>query len=390
MQNAARYAAAIEVLDVWIDATPVERALTRWARGARYAGSKDRAALRDIVYGVLRRRASCAAMGGAETGRALILGWLRLNALDPDDVFTGVGHAPQPLTDAEQTAGTPPTGPHPDVPDWMLAQFDPAPLSDGSLDQLLERAPLWLRVNHRKTTPEQALAALAEDGISAVPHPDLPGALRVAEGERRLRNGRAYLGGLVEIQDLSPHWAVARLTLPQAGAMLDFCAGGGGKALALADRSAARVFAHDALPQRMADLPARAARAGVEIEPLAPEALTGAGPFDLIVTDVPCSGSGTWRRDPEAKWRLTPEGLADLTQTQAEILDQAAALVAQGGQLVYMTCSLFRAENDAQIDAFLARHAGWRCTMRHLDTPITASDGFFSAVLEPQQDSPQT
>ncbi len=377
------------MLDVWNDGIPVEQALTRWARGARYAGSKDRAAVRDIVYGVLRRKASCAVLGGAGNGRALTLGWLRLNTLDPDEVFTGEGHAPSPLTAPERSAGAPPSGPHPDVPEWMLAQFDPTHLTDGSLEHLLHRAPLWLRVNHRKTTPANALAALAEDGITATPHPDLPGALRVDDGERRLRNGRAYLEGLVEIQDLSPQWAVARLDLPQSGTILDYCAGGGGKALALADRSAARVFAHDALPRRMADLPARAARAGVVIDRLALDELAGAGPFDMVLTDVPCSGSGTWRRDPEAKWRLTPERLAEVTQMQADILDRAAGLVATGGQLVYMTCALFQVENDAQIAAFVARHPGWRCTARHLDTPVTASDGFFSAVLRREEDSPQ-
>jgi 16S rRNA (cytosine967-C5)-methyltransferase len=389
MQVAAQHAAAIAVLDSWNGGVPVEQALTRWARGARYAGSKDRAAVRDIVYSVLRRKGTCAALGGGEAGRALVLGLLRFNEVEPDTVFSGVGHGPAPLGEVERSGGATPKTRHPDFPDWVVAELDAFAERDAVLDSLLHRAPLWVRVNLRKGTPEAAIDRLAEDGVVAASHPDLAAALTVTEGERRVRNARAYLDGLVEIQDLSAHLAVARLDLPQTGKILDYCAGGGGKALALADRSDAQVFAHDALPKRMADLPARAARAGVQIKQRPTGALDAEGPFDCVLTDVPCSGSGTWRRDPEAKWRLDREGLVDLTRVQADILDRAAEYLAPGGQLVYMTCSLFRAENDDQIAAFLARHAGWTCASRHLVTPLSASDGFFSAVLKREEDSPE-
>ncbi len=383
MQPAARYAAAIGILDAWLDGEPVEKALTRWARGARYAGSKDRAAVRDHVYDVLRRKGTCAALGGDETGRALILGLLRDGGADLDDVFSGQGHAPRPLNEMESASRAENVPPNADTPEWMLREFDENRIPDlpDVLDALTRRAPVWLRVNTRRTSADQASEELRVDGIETQAHSTHPNALEVIEGARRIRQSTAYSEGLVELQDLSPQLAVAAIDLSQYGRILDFCAGGGGKALALADQGDAQVFVHDAIPRRMEDIGPRATRAGVQITQLDTAELASHGPFDLVLTDVPCSGSGTWRRDPEAKWRLTPDRLAELKAIQTEILDQGAALIAPGGQLVYMTCSLFRLENDAQIDAFLQRHDGWQCTARRLDTPLTASDGFFAATL---------
>ncbi|MEX3015520.1 RsmB/NOP family class I SAM-dependent RNA methyltransferase [Gymnodinialimonas hymeniacidonis] len=390
MRPEARYAAAIEVLDAWQDGMAAEQALTRWARGARYAGSKDRAAVRDHVYDVLRRKNSCAAHGGGETGRALILGLLRLGGVDPALIFSGEGHAPSKLSPSEETAPRNLDIEPLDVKDWMLLELDDQRIEDQRtlLAAMTSRAEVWLRVNTRKASPAVSIDMLQSEGVLCEPHGNLPAALRVTDGARRVRHTQAYSEGLVEVQDLSPQMAIARLDLPQTGRVLDYCAGGGGKALAIAAGTEASIFAHDAIPRRMADLPARATRAGVSIEQIAPSDLGNHAPYDLVVTDVPCSGSGTWRRDPEVKWRLTPERLAELVAVQAGILDEAAALVAANGQLVYMTCSLFRAENDAQIDGFLARRPGWICTARHFDTPLTASDGFFSAVLARKTDSP--
>ncbi|AHM05318.1 Sun protein [Roseibacterium elongatum DSM 19469] len=382
MTPAARVAAAIAVLDDWRDGMAAEQALTRWARGARYAGSKDRAAVRDHVYDVLRRAESCARMGGGRTGRALLLGLLQLQGADPAQVFTGLGHAPPPLTAAE---AAPPAAPPPadcDVPAWLRAPLAAAvDAPDALFASFSERAPLWLRVNRRRGTPAEVIASLASDGVAARATPLCATALEVTEGARALRRAAAYLGGQVEPQDLSVQRAIARVDWPKTGRILDYCAGGGGKALALADRSAARLFAHDADPRRMADLGPRAERAGVEIVQLATSDLQRVGPFDAVLCDVPCSGSGTWRRDPEAKWRLTPARLDKLKATQDAILDAAVPMVRPGGHLVYMTCSLLEVENQARIAAFLARHPGWALRHQALDTPLTASDGFFCALL---------
>nr|WP_210730684.1 RsmB/NOP family class I SAM-dependent RNA methyltransferase [Roseibacterium persicicum] len=361
---------------------PAEQALTNWGRGARYAGSKDRAAVRDHVYDVLRAKGSCAVLGGGGTGRALMLGLVRLQGADPAAVFTGEGHAPAPLTAGEAQAEGPAPDPRLDVPGWTLPMLE-ARVGDG-LPALLEgfrhRAPLFLRVNRRRATVAQAAARLAEDGVEAVPDPRAATALEVTSGARRVKAAAAFADGWVEPQDLSVQRAVAAVDWP-AGRILDYCAGGGGKALALADLTEARVFAHDAEPRRMADLAPRAARAGVTVTDLPGAGLAGAAPFDAVLCDVPCSGSGTWRRDPEAKWRLMPERLSALQETQAAILRKAARLVAPGGRLVYMTCSLFRPENEDQVARFLAAHPGWTPEGQGAETPLTASDGFFHAVL---------
>ena len=169
---------------------------------------------------------------------------------------------------------------------------------------------------------------------------------------------------------------------PAPARILDYCAGGGGKALALAARAQeARVFAHDGLPQRMADLPSRAQRAGAFITVIPSDELSRGGPFDLVLCDVPCSGSGAWRRQPAAKWELTAERLQALRTLQFEILTTAAGHVAPHGTLVYATCSLLDAENNDQIDRFTAAQPDWQCRSRRIYSPLEGGDGFFCAVL---------
>ena len=381
MTPGARLQAAIGVLDTWRRGVPVEQALTNWARGARYAGSGDRAMVRDHVYDVLRARGSCAALGRGESGRALVLGLVRLQGGAPEALFTGEGHAPAPLTEEERTPGPTPDA-SADVPGWTLPLLQARMGTDlGALLQAFRlRAPLYLRVNLRRADRATAMARLAEDGILAEADPGCATALLVTDGARRVRSSAAFLDGLIEPQDLSVQRALAAVDWP-AGRILDYCAGGGGKALALADATAARIFAHDALPRRMADLGPRAARAGVVIDQVETGTLARHAPFDAVLCDVPCSGSGTWRRDPEAKWRLTPERLAELEQLQARILAEAVALLRPGGLLVYMTCSLFHDENEHQVARFLAGHPGWQPEGMGAESPLTASDGFFRASL---------
>lgn len=381
MTPGARVAAAVEILDLWSGGERVEKALTLWARGARYAGSKDRAAVRDHVYDVLRQKGSCEAAGGGQTGRALLIGLMRLKGDDIATLLTGEGHAPEPLNAEEAAHVVPLYNPLNDLPEWtvpMLATRAPDDVTSLAAS-FATRAPLWVRVNLRRGTRDDAAGALTDEGMTTRADEDVATALEITQFPRKLRQSSAYLDGLVEPQDLSVQAAIAAVDWPTDGTVLDYCAGGGGKALAIADRSTARVEAHDALPHRMADLPIRAARAGVVIEQATTDELRA--PYDVVLTDVPCSGSGTWRRDPEAKWRLNPQALEDLVSVQAQILDEAAALVAPNGRLIYMTCSLFEAENEAQIAAFLARHSGWRCARQRIDTPLTASDGFFTAEL---------
>jgi len=381
MTPGARVAAAIEVLDRVRAGVPAEQSLTNWARGARYAGSGDRAAVRDHVFQALRCRRSYACLGGAPTGRGLMIGALRAAGTDPETLFTGVGHAPAPLTAAERAGGAPPrtAGERCDLPDWLVTAFRES-LGDGweaEAQALRLRAPVILRVNKRFNTVEQAIEILKKDGIEAAPSAIADTALTVTAGARRVARSTAYREGAVEVQDGSSQAAMARLDLPDDARVLDYCAGGGGKVLALAARARGQWFAHDADPARMADLPARAARAGVKVARLPPGGAAAGAPFDLVLCDVPCSGSGTWRRTPDAKWRLTPGRLDDLVALQRRILDEAAALVRPGGILAYATCSVLTPENEDRLADFLARHPGWKVLEQRRWPVGPEGDGFF-------------
>ncbi|SEP12659.1 16S rRNA (cytosine967-C5)-methyltransferase [Salinihabitans flavidus] len=385
MTPGARIQAAIGILDEILAGTAAEKALTGWARASRFAGSKDRAAVRDHVYDVLRRRRSLAALGGGENGRALLIGLCRDDGLPLDDLFSGAGYAPAPLTEAERMAGRPPAaeGERLDLPDWLLPEMRASlgEALEAEAGALRHRAPVMLRVNLRKADRETAIAALSADGVCAQPHEIAETALVVTDGARRVAQGAAYRGGLVELQDGASQAAVEALPLCRGMKVLDYCAGGGGKLLAMAGRCDARFHAYDAVPARLRDLPDRAARAGVEARILRAEECRGEAPFDLVFCDVPCSGSGSWRRDPEGKWRLTPDRLSELTRVQDAILSEAAELVAPGGVLVYATCSLLREENDARITAFTDARPRWHQTFSRQWRLEDGGDGFFTAHM---------
>ncbi|MEL7133430.1 MAG: RsmB/NOP family class I SAM-dependent RNA methyltransferase [Pseudomonadota bacterium] len=382
MTPGARVAAAIEILDQIDAGQPAEQALTRWARASRFAGSKDRAAVRDHVFDVLRHWRSDAVRGGGQTGRARMIGRLRGQEMDPDTLFTGDGHAPARLSDAERGAGAPPTsiGDRWDLPEWLVPQFEQSLGQDAARTALAltARAPVTLRVNLVKSTREGAREALARDGIHTVENPRAHTALTVREGARRVRNAQPYLSGEVDIQDAASQAAVAAHMGP--GRALDLCAGGGGKALALAAQGWS-VTASDIDADRMRDLPARAARGGHKIRVCPTEALSDAGAYDLVFVDAPCSGSGTWRRAPHAKWVLSPDQLAALVATQRDILASAARHVAPGGTLAYATCSVLQCENEAQVAAFLEAQPGFAKAHEQKWSVDDWGDGFFTAHL---------
>lgn len=384
MTPGARVAAAIEILTAMADGLPAEQAMTRWARNSRFAGSKDRAAVRDHVFDVLRQRRTAAHLGGGDSGRALLIGLLRAQGIDPASLFTGGGHAPQPLSEAEQESPALPSDPETlwNLPDWIIPAFK-ASLGDraeATAMALQSRAPITLRVNLAKTDIAAAAARLAEDGIETRPNPRAETALTVTGGERKIRNSASYLEGDVELQDAASQAIVAGM--PKTGMVLDYCAGGGGKALAIAMHPQAQVCAHDIDPRRMSDLPARAARAGTPIRQIEAEDLSAAAPFDVVLCDAPCSGSGSWRRSAEGKWTLTDSRLQALMQTQDSILDAAVALTAPKGALIYATCSVLACENEDRITAFLERHPDWvQVSSERFDVDADG-DGFFTAHLK--------
>ncbi|GAB4386846.1 RsmB/NOP family class I SAM-dependent RNA methyltransferase [Albidovulum sp.] len=392
MTPAARIGAAIAILDRVLAGQPAEQALLRWARASRFAGSGDRAAVRDHVFDALRRLHSLTALSGAAepSGRALMIGALREAGGDPDAVFSGAGHAPPPLSAGERArlAAAPaladlPPAQRLDCPDWLLPRFTAAlgAAAEPVLAALRQRAPVYLRANLARLSRDELARRLRAEGIGTRPVDDVNTALEVTENANRIRASSCYAEGLCELQDLSPQAAVLRLPLAAGQRILDYCAGGGGKTLAMAALAAGQFFAHDIAPARMADLGARARRAGIAVTLIAPGRMAAAGLFDLVVADVPCSGSGTWRRTPDAKWRLTPARLEELGALQRDVLARAARHVAPGGTLAYMTCSLLAEENRGRIEAFRADNAGWSLAADHLFTPLSGGDGFYLALL---------
>ncbi|MEL6957742.1 MAG: RsmB/NOP family class I SAM-dependent RNA methyltransferase, partial [Pseudomonadota bacterium] len=265
-----------------------------------------------------------------------------------DVLFDGHGHAPSPPVVGEEgrDLADAPEAVQADLPDWLVPTFHAAcgdafaPVTQ----HMKGRGPIALRVNLARTDRATAQAQLADHDIETMIVHDCPTALIVTQNPRRVANAPSYLNGDVEMQDVSSQRAVLALGIEPGMRVLDYCAGGGGKALAMAALGA-NVTAHDIEPSRMSDLPTRAARAGADIEIADARKLKGQR-FDLVLCDAPCSGSGTWRRTPEAKWALTSERLEHLIQLQRQIMKDASTFVRPDGVLAYATCSILRAENE--------------------------------------------
>lgn len=386
MTPPARVAAAIEILDRVLAGEAAEKIVTNWGRANRFAGSGDRAAIRDLVFEALRRKRSFAYVGGAETGRGLMIGWVQASGLDHKLYFSGEKYAPEVLSDSEAKFASLAEAPRAvrlDCQDWFLDFFDKSlgENTDEVLQKLQSRAPVFLRVNQKKSNLSQAAKALAADEISTQPHNLAGSALEVTENPRRVAQSSAFRDGLVELQDVASQAVVESFPLEDGQSVLDYCAGGGGKSLAMAARKDIKVTAYDIDVKRMNDLPERIKRAGADIEIATEDQLNGKL-FDVVVCDVPCSGNGAWRRAPDAKWIVTPERLAEYCQTQASILDTACNYVNRDGVLAYVTCSMIAQENGEQIDAFLARSSDWHQINHRQFTPIDGGDGFFVALLK--------
>ena len=382
MLPAARVQAAIELLDLIIasaqgNGAAADTIIANWFKERRYAGSKDRRAVRDLVYRTIRAYGE-----PPKSGRAAMMG-----LGDLDDQFDGSPHGPPAIGSKEQRAS-------PSLlPGWLA---DLIPVEEQPA--LLGRAPFDLRVNALKVNRQEALALFAQaEVIDGTQH-----GLRLPENVPLV--SRPELRGLVEVQDAGSQLIVAACQARAGQTVVDLCAGAGGKSLALAAdmEGRGRLLACDTDRRRLARLPARISDSGarnIEERVLNPqrefEALDDViGRADCVLVDAPCSGSGTWRRNPELRWRMTPQRLQKTCELQAHVLDVAAPLVRGGGALVYGVCSVLAAEGADQIDQFLLRHPGFQPVATgialgrasghgQLLTPFhDATDGFFVARLE--------
>lgn len=426
MRDGGRLSAAIQVLtDIETNRRPVRLALKAWGDSARYAGAKDRAWVSGLVLDVLRRRRSLEWRMGDETPRAATLGALGLLWAWPlervAEAAADEPHGPGPLTDAERSAlvaprdlAEAPAAVRGDYPDWLDASLARIFGDDRAeeLAALAERAPVDLRVNSLKTDPERALKVLAT--LNAEPAGVLATALRIAAPDPTTRSGAVeaipqFSKGWFEVQDLGSQIAAACAGQVKGKQVLDLCAGGGGKTLALAAAmgNTGQVYAYDSDARRLTDTVRRGDRAGVRNlqvrSPIQPEPLKGLeGKMDLVFVDAPCSGAGSWRRHPDTKWRLTAETLQRRLADQDAVLDLGSAFVKPGGRLVYVTCSILPEEDEDRVAAFLERSPQFALqpATDHPElqgrltaegylrlTPRTAStDGFFVAVLERRDD----
>lgn len=379
MIPAARVAAAIECLDLIASAAreggaAADTVIARYFTTRRYAGSKDRRAVRDLVFEVVRAIGDCPA-----SGRGALIGYARAAAPALLDLFGGDGHAPAALA-ANEPASTPSL-----APGWLLERLRVRFGADTErqVTALLGRAPLDLRVNTLKATRDAVTIAGAELSRFARNGLRLTMPFDVEASE-------AFRAGEIEIQDEGSQLAVAACTVQPGMTVVDLCAGAGGKTLALATAMAddGRLVAADTDRGRLGRMVPRLARAGVtnvEQRLLDPgreaDALADlAGVADLVLIDAPCSGTGTWRRNPEARWRLTPTRLDRLTAAQARLLNVAVPLVRPGGALVYVVCSLLSEEGEAQMAAFLAQRSDFAYDS-FTAIPGTAAAG--SLVLTP-------
>ena len=383
MRLPGRLSAAIDILtDFDARRVPLKTAIADWARGARYAGAKDRAWISGLCLDVLRKRNSLAASMGADAPRPLVLGaihYLWRESLDALEEACAEEHGPGALSEEERTLLSQDQSPdgagtfhndNPNAPEWVAPYLERAfgerAAAEGAA--LSERAAVDLRMNTLKSAPEKTMSALKS--VKAQKIGPLTTSARIEAPDPSQKAPAvtvipAFNKGWVEVQDLGSQIAAAAAGAIEGAQVFDYCAGGGGKTLALAAmmNNTGQLYAHDIDRRRLAPLYHRAKRAGVRnLQVVDPKegADTLAGlqeKMDVVFLDAPCSGAGTWRRRPDTKWRLTPTQLETRLKEQDEVLGEGARFVKPGGRLIYVTCSFFVEENDDRVAAFLNNHS---------------------------------
>ena len=436
MKPAARTLAAIDLLDRLDepDNIPVDKLLADWGRQNRFAGSKDRSAIATKVYGVLRRRGQLdwwlQRAGGDISNRSRMLVWYRFRRDMPmeriEENFDGTNYAPEKLTEREKRVlielegqqimhGCQPIAAKGNIPDWLEDKMTRL-YGNQVVEHLAafnQEAPVDLRVNTLKSSRSAAMKALEGEEITVDPTRFSPLGLRL-DKRQPLSGTKSFRDGLVEVQDEGSQLAALLVDAKPGHKVVDFCCGAGGKSLAMAAEmeNKGRIIACDVSEARLKRATQRFKRAGVftvETRTLTSErdkwikrrAGKLDGGFNRVLVDAPCSGSGTWRRNPDQKWRTTAQDLDELAKLQASILDSSARLVSPGGRLIYVTCSIFEEENEAQVEKFLAENSSFFLHPIHkiwgekfpspcptdADTlrlnPLDhGTDGFFVAVME--------
>lgn len=397
MKDSARIQTAIEILDLLFEfRQPADNAINAYFRTHRYIGGTDRRVISDLVWQTLRHYGRLSSLSAEKlTGRAAVMMMLFFQKRDPASFFNGEKYAPAPLSEAEKSflKQLPGVLPPPvlECPEWLRNKIDTA-----DIVAMTGEAPLDLRVNTLKSDRKHVLALLEQAGIQAQETPYSSSGIRIRE-RLNVTSLPVFRDGLIEIQDEGSQ-IVSLLTRAEAGqTVIDWCAGAGGKTLAMSAmmRAKGTIYAVDNDPKRMRDLPDRACRAAAN-NVIVLNDYNNLKMYDLVLVDAPCTGSGTWRRSADARWRITPQQSAGIIKTQREILDKACRFVKKGGKLFYITCSLDPAENENQVRAFLQSHNDFKLedlspvlenltgqkrtdkTVR-LNPSVFQTDGFFAA-----------
>ena len=388
MQINSIYQSVIEILDTYLDEAKINFVLRKWAIKHRFAGSSDRRKIKDIIFDIIRQKKSCEHVGGGFSGRNLLIGYLKLKGTELSSVFDNSKFGPKELTIKEQNINVDFSNLSNiyelDFPSWLIPILRRSLQSEFNnvVKVLRNRSHVQLRVNLKKISRLNAIKKLKKNNIECEINELCSTALNVLSGAQHILTSPCFENGFVELQDAGSQLVSELIEINYNDKVLDMCAGAGGKSLAISCGAEldATYFAWDVNFDRMKDIDARSKRAGVKIEKVIK--LSSKSFYNKIIIDAPCSGSGSWRRDPEGKWRLDEDILENYVKTQKELILKGLKLLAPRGQILYITCSILDIENGKLIDDLISSVLSLQLVRSISLVPSSKSDGFYGAVLE--------
>ena len=388
MQINSIYQSVIEILDTYLNEAKIDFVLRKWAIKHRFAGSSDRRKIKDIIFDIIRQKKSCEHVGGGFSGRNLLIGYLKLKGTELSSVFDNSKFGPEELTIKEQNINVDFSNLSNiyelDFPSWLIPILRRSLLNEFSnvVKTLRNRSHIQLRVNLKKISRLNVMKKLQKNNIECEINELCSTALNVLNGAQYILTSSCFENGFVELQDAGSQLVSELIEINYNDKVLDMCAGAGGKSLAISCGAEldATYFAWDINFDRMKDIDARSKRAGVKIEKVIK--LSSKSVYNKIIIDAPCSGSGSWRRDPEGKWRLDEDILDNYVKTQKELILKGLKLLAPRGQILYITCSILDIENDKLIDDLISSVLSLKLVRSISLVPSSKSDGFYGAVLE--------
>lgn len=388
MQINSIYQSVIEILDTYLNEAKIDFVLRKWAIKHRFAGSSDRRKIKDIIFDIIRQKKSCEHVGGGFSGRNLLIGYLKLKGTELSSVFDNSKFGPEELTIKEQNINVDLSNLSNiyelDFPSWLIPILRRSLLNEFSnvVKALRNRSHIQLRVNLKKISRLNVMKKLQKNNIECEINELCSTALNVLNGAQHILTSPCFENGFVELQDAGSQLVSELIEINYNDKVLDMCAGAGGKSLSISCGAEldATYFAWDINFDRMKDIDARSKRAGVKIEKVIK--LSSKSFYNKIIIDAPCSGSGSWRRDPEGKWRLDEDILDNYVKTQRELILKGLKLLAPRGQILYITCSILDIENGKLIDDLISSVLSLRLVKSISLVPSSKSDGFYGAVLE--------